>query len=197
MSDDPLMVLGRAVGQVLPTITAVSREDLARPTPCPGFDVRAVVAHLIGGLRGFAEVAEGKPLRFDADPDLDREDAGVEFQVASDRMLRAFGGPGMLERDFAMPWGVTTGAQLVGFELIEVLTHGWDTATAIGRPVRVDDAIVDAALTGAREWVDESVRTPQMFGPEIPATPDARPIDRLVAFLGRQPDWSADRSLRA
>ena len=35
-------------------------------------------------------------------------------------------------------------------------------------------------------WVDESVRVPGMFGPEIPVG-DVSPLDELVAFLGRDP----------
>lgn len=31
------------------------------------------------------------------------------------------------------------------------------------------------------------MRTPGMFGPEVPAPADAAPLDRLAAFLGRRP----------
>jgi hypothetical protein len=58
-----------------------------------------------------------------------------------------------------------------------------------GRSVNYDDELVGAALAGARQWVDDSVRTPQMFGPEV-TVPDKAPLmDQLVGFLRRRPDW--------
>jgi hypothetical protein len=83
----------------------------------PGSSVSGADASFTG-LRSFAEVGEGGPLRFDTDPDLTVEDASAEYRAASQRLLRAFGRPGVLERTFAMPWGDSTGYQLAGFELI-------------------------------------------------------------------------------
>jgi len=189
VDDDILLFLDRAIAAVEPVVESVSVADHVRSTPCKGFDLGALVAHLVGGLRGFADVGEGKPLRFDADPDLKTERAGVEYRKASDRLVAAFREPGMLERSFAMPWGDTTGAQLIGFELIEVVVHGWDISRSLGRTAPFDDDLVEAALFGARLWVDDSTRTPQLFGPEVPVSAGAPALDRLVGFLGRQPDW--------
>lgn len=190
MSEDMLALVARAVEQVGPIVTAVGPDNLTRRTPCPDFDVRGVVSHLIGGLRAFANVGEGNPMRFDVEPDLDNEDAGAEYQAAAQHLLRAFGQPGALDQTFPMPWGDATGYQLAGFELIELLTHGWDTARGIGVPAAYDDDLVAAALTGARQWVDDSVRTPQMFGPEVSVPADAPLVDQLAGFLGRRPDWT-------
>ena len=90
-----------------------------------------------------------------------------------------------------MPWGETTGMQLMGFELIELIVHGWDISRSLGRDAPFEDDLVEAALFGARQWVDDSTRTPQLFGPEVPVPDDAPVLDRLVGFLGRHPDWAA------
>ena len=87
-----------------------------------------------------------------------------------------------------MPWGPTTGVQLLGFELIETVVHSWDIARGLGVELPVDDDVVRATLAGARLWVDDSVRVPGMFGPEIPVS-DVPPLDELVAYLGRDPRW--------
>ena len=190
MSEDVLSLATRAIEAVGPVIGSVEVSDLGRSTPCADFDVGTLVAHLIGGLRALADVGEGKPFRFDADPDVTKEPASDAYRKAADRFVSAFRQPGVLERDFKMPWGYTTGRQLVGFELLEVVVHGWDISRSLtARPVRFDDDLVEATLTSARQWVDDSVRTPQMFGLEVSAPPDAPAIDRLVAFLGRHPDW--------
>ena len=75
----------------------------------------------------------------------------------------------------------------LGFELIEVVVHGWDIARSLDVPPPFDDDVVAAALAGARAWVDDSVRTPQLFGPEVTVADDAPVLDRLVGFLGRDP----------
>jgi hypothetical protein len=31
----------------------------------------------------------------------------------------------------------------------------------------------------------------EVFGPEVPVAADAAPIDKLVAFSGRDPQWTA------
>lgn len=161
-----------------------------RPSPCPEMTVAQVAAHLIGGIRGFADVAEGGELRLDADldPDLGEESPAGAYRAAVDRLLVAFAGPGRLDSVYPMPWGPTTGVQLLGFELIETVVHGWDIARGLGVEFQVDDDVVRATLAGARLWVDDSVRVPGMFGPEVPVS-DVPPLDELVAYLGRDPGW--------
>ena len=112
------------------------------------------------------------------------------FRAAADRVITGFDRPGMLEHTFAMPWGATTGAQLLGFGLIEVVVHGWDIARSLGRPPAFDDDLVEAVMADARQWVDDSTRIPQLFGPEVVPAVDAPVLDRLVAFLGRPPTWA-------
>lgn len=114
------------------------------------------------------------------------ESAAAVFRSAVDRFVAAFAAPGRLDATYAMPWGPTLGVQLVGFELIETVVHGWDIARGLGLELPVDDDVARSTLAGARMWVDDSVRMPGMFGPEV-ATSSAGPLDQLVAFLGRDP----------
>ncbi len=203
--DDPLLpdallpLVTRAVDQVEAIVASVTPADLGRPTPCDPMSLGALVGHLVGGLLGFAEVAEGRPLRFDLDLDAhaDPADQLAAIRDAADRMLAGFGAPGMLERTFDMPWAPTTGAQLMGFELIELVTHGWDIARAMGHEPAIVPELAEAALAGARMWVDDSVRTPQMFGREVTVDPGAPALDRLVGFLGRDPAWRHTIALTA
>ncbi len=190
MNDDILVLLDRAIDAVEPLVASAASADSHRSTPCKDFDLGALVAHLVGGIRGFADVGEGKLMRFDADPDLNTEQVSTEYRTAADRLVAAFRQPGLVEQNFAMPWGDTTGAQLVGFELIELVVHGWDIGRSLGRTLAFEPDLVEATLFGARMWVDESTRTPQLFGPEVPVPAEAPVLDRLVGFLGRQPDWA-------
>lgn len=189
-NSDILFLLEQAIATVGPEVASVGASDHGRSTPCKDFNLGTLVAHLIGGMRGFADVGEGKPLNFDADPDVTKDVLAHEFHEAADRLVAAFRAPGILDRTFEMPWGPTTGMQLIGFELIELVVHGWDICRSLDQPATFSNDIVTAALTGARMWVDESVRTPQLFGPEVPVAEEAPILDRLVGFLGRNPRWA-------
>jgi hypothetical protein len=101
MNESVLPLLRRAVDEVGPVVAFVA--EFERPTPCPDFDLKTVTAHLIGGLRGFADVGEAKPFEFGSDPDLAAENPATAFHAAADRMLAAFAEPGMETRTFAMP----------------------------------------------------------------------------------------------
>ena len=186
-----LDLLARAARSTEAVLVRMGPGDDGRVTPCPGMTASQVAGHLVGGMRGFTAVAEGGELRFDADLDpsfADGRPAAV-FRVAVDGLLAAFGAPGRVEATYAMPWGATTGFQLLGFELIETVVHGWDIARSLGVAPAFDDDVVGATLGGARQWVDESVRVPGMFGPAV-TVHDATPLDELVAFLGRDPTWT-------
>lgn len=179
--------LERAIADVDPIVAAIRPAHYELPTPCSEFDTRTLLGHLIGGLRGFANVGEGGALSFDLDPDLDDEDALAAYRAATSRLVSAWRAPGALERTYSMPWGEMQGFQLVGFSFLEVLTHGLDLAKAAGLGRTIDAALAEEALASARMWVDEGARTPMLFGPEVEIPADAPAPDRLAAFLGRRP----------
>lgn len=190
MATDLLELLVRAAAPTEAVLAQIDEANRTRPSPCPEMDVGHVAEHLIGGIRYFAQVAEGGAPGLPPDwaMDLGAEPAGVAFRAALERLTTAFSRPGRMDATYEMPWGPTTGTQLVGFELIETVVHGWDVARGLGVDLAVDDDVVAATSGGAREWVDDSVRVPGMFGPEIPVG-EASLLDRLVAFLGRDPAW--------
>ena len=84
-----------------------------------------------------------------------------------------------------MPWGLARGAHLVGFLLLEQVAHGWDLCQALGR--RADfDAEAIAIADGVARAMGTAMRSPGMFGPEVTPPSTATPLEKLVAFLGRQ-----------
>ena len=174
-------------------LSQVGPTNADRRTPCPEMSVSEAAAHLIGGISAFVVVGEGGELAFGAPTDLDPhgEHPAADFRSAVDRLIAVFSEPGRLDASFAMPWGPTAGAQLVGFELIETVVHGWDIASGLGVTLPVEDDVAQATLDGARNWVDDSVRVPGMFGPEV-AYDGGTALDRLVAFLGREPAWTGN-----
>jgi uncharacterized protein (TIGR03086 family) len=192
MSDPIIDLVSSAVLHAEPILAKCTADHLVDPTPCPALDVGHLASHMIGGLVGFADVADGKEMRFDADPDLTTQDPRLAFRHAADRLLEAFDSSA-LDRTYKMPWGDSIGRQLLGFELIEILTHAWDLARALNIDSTMPEDLATAALESSRLWVDDSTRTPVLFGPEVPVPPAAPVTDRLVGFLGRDPSWTSPK----
>ena len=119
-----------------------------------------------------------------AEPTFPGADAVREYDLASDRMLSVWSDEAVADRTYAMPWGDTPGLALLGFMLIEQVTHGWDIAMATGQDPSFDPDVVDAALDLAHEYDDESIRVPGMFAPIVPVD-GGRNGDRPTGRLSR------------
>lgn len=80
------------------------------------------------------------------------------------------------------------GSALLSMMLVEYIGHGWDLATATHQPVPFDETEADAALAAVRGLLTPEFRGPdKAFGPEVIPPENAGSVDRLVAFLGRNP----------
>jgi uncharacterized protein (TIGR03086 family) len=173
--------------------------DLARPTPCVGWDLRALLSHMIGQNHGFAETAlgNGADLAVFADRTVGDDPAG-EYAASAQRAIAAFGTPGVLANDLfvaVIRGGVTVpGSSVIGFHLVDYVVHAWDVAKTIGVPVRFDDDVLQVALSVA-EAVPERARSDDEGTPFAPTVDTASGdlLDRVVANLGRSPDWTPDR----
>jgi uncharacterized protein (TIGR03086 family) len=84
-------------------------------------------------------------------------------------------------------------AQAIGFHLLDYVVHAWDVAAAIGRPLTVADDLVAAAWEVADRDVPDNerrLRPNAGFRPPVAGTDDPDPFRCLLAFLGRDPDWT-------
>ncbi|HEY0639365.1 MAG TPA: maleylpyruvate isomerase N-terminal domain-containing protein, partial [Pseudonocardiaceae bacterium] len=50
---------GRVMATSVAVVAGVSADDLGRPTPCAGWDLRRLLAHMTGQNHGFAAAAGG------------------------------------------------------------------------------------------------------------------------------------------
>jgi hypothetical protein len=73
--------------------------------------------------------------------------------------------------------------------------HGWDVARSLGVAIEFDADVLALALRVAESVPDEAKsldpRTP--FRPGL-GTASLDPLDRILALLGRAPDWTTDRA---
>ena len=176
--------LARALDAVDALIVQVRPDQWSAPTPCPDWNVRALVDHVIGMNRVFAALLAGQtPPPRPAPDHVDRDPVGAYRQTAS-TLLSACAVPGVLEREYRGPLGTATGAERLQIRLYDLLAHGWDLARATGQGVELPTDVVEQSLAFARTQIREPSR-PGRFGPAQAIDPHASSIERLVAFLGR------------
>jgi uncharacterized protein (TIGR03086 family) len=74
------------------------------------------------------------------------------------------------------------------FYTADVFMHTWDLAMATGSEPGLDPGLC-ALLIEGMEPIDELLRSSGKYGPRFPVSDDADAMTRLVAFIGRDPNW--------
>lgn len=168
-------------------IAGVDERAVHHPTPCPEMDVAGLIDHLLGWAPGFAAAAEGTTA--DGDPATARagDDPAAEFRALADRIVS-----GWREHGFDRTTGLAGGEQpaevVFNMTLMEYLTHGWDLAVGSGQAVPFTEDEAAEVLARAERTLPPQYRGPDMPFGEIVAVPgDARAVDRMAGFMGRDP----------
>jgi len=196
----PVDRLAQALDATGALIGGVGDDQWSNPTPCPEWNVRMLVNHLVVGNRIFASILNGEPpaelakLRQLHGTDV-LEDSPIEaYRKAGAALQAAFSQPSVLERVFQAPIGPAPGAVLLHLRITELLVHGWDLARATGQPARLPDDLAEEELAFARGLSAPDVpRSGHPFGPAQGVADDAPTIDRLAAYLGRPVDGNLAR----
>jgi uncharacterized protein (TIGR03086 family) len=182
-------------------VSAVRLDDLPRLTPCAGWNLAELLTHMTVQHRGFAAAARGQG----SDPAI-WQPATVAGAVASDPagtysaaaadVLDALAGADVLDAMFALPElgpGATfPGSLAIGFHFVDYVVHGWDVARTMGNSFELPADVVAAALPVALAVPDGEFRTVANapFRPAIQSTNHADDLDRILAYLGRSPQWT-------
>ncbi|WP_138732980.1 TIGR03086 family metal-binding protein [Modestobacter excelsi] len=190
---DPLAPLAAALDGTGQLVHAVTDDQWQLPTPCPGWTVRQLVGHLVGGGRLCTRVLRGEPL-----PPLDQlgrrghvdqlgDDPAAAYDTSAAELLQALAAPGVLDRAHTLPVGTLPGPAVVHLRTVETLVHGWDLARATGRAAPFADELADREMAFSRDLLGRLPEGRQPFAPTLPAAEGSPAIDRLAALLGRQP----------
>ena len=84
---DPTTLLERTFQANQELIAGLSPEDYAKPTPCRGWDVTALINHMIGVNQRFAAAVSGQGSAPAADADLVGSDAGASYRASATAAL--------------------------------------------------------------------------------------------------------------
>ncbi len=187
MTDTPATVAGLAQGlaAVEEIVAAIDEQRWSAPTPCPGWSVRELLNHLIGGNRGFAAVLTGQ-----ASPDWSADHLADDplgaYRQAAAQVQSAFAQPGALDKVITVPFGTVPGAVALHLRITEILVHGWDLARATEQATSgLPAELAEQELEFSRSTLDQIPAGQHPFAPPQPVPDDAPAIDRLAALLGR------------
>jgi uncharacterized protein (TIGR03086 family) len=158
-----------AVDGLRSVVARVTPADLVRPTPCTGWDLRALLEHVAGQDRGFAAAVraagDGRDVAASAfAPHPLGQSPAAEVAAGLEDVVAAFGATSGLDRpvllaefDARLPLPV-----VAGMHLVDTLVHGWDVAAALDTQAQygeeLDPDVVAAALTIAERIPDDETR---------------------------------------
>ena len=162
-------------------------KDWDAPTPVPEWVARDVVAHLVTWFPPF--LASGSGIELPHGPDVSVDPAGA-WRQHSAAVQAVLDDPETEERPFSHPHlPETTLAEAIDrFYTTDVLMHTWDLSRAGGQGDGLDPDECATLLAGMLP-MDEVLRQSGQYGPRQPVADDADGTARLMAFIGRDPDW--------
>lgn len=177
-----LELLERALGYTRVALSSVG-PDRGVPSPCAGWSLADLLAHMDDGLDAFLEAAGGSvrvPVnaRVPSRPGADLE----ALQTKACHLLGVWSG--------RTPARVVVGDRpaevplIVAAAALEVTIHGWDVEQATGTRRPIPERLAADLLPVATAIVSPEDRVGR-FGPPRAVAADAGAAERLLAFLGR------------
>lgn len=190
---DPRPAQARAADVLAGLIATVRPGQLGNPTPCAGFDVRALLAHVVDSTYGLAQVGEGGVRQNTGAPaagDVPEGGWPAVYEEAHERFSAAWADSAKLDASYSVPWGRVPGRGVVAGSVMETAAHAWDLAQAIGVGELPDQELARDALEMTRPMVSAERRGEGVpFDPVQEAPEGADAYGQLAAWLGRRHDW--------
>jgi uncharacterized protein (TIGR03086 family) len=185
-------LMAHAADTSMDVVQGIGPDQLGLPTPCPEYDVGALLGHLNGWMTDRSQAAAAKRTIPGApDEELDtspgwaeRLATGARAAAAAWSESAAWEGASSLSGTMEMP-----APALGGLVFAEFLLHGWDLAVATDQKYVLDDELASALLAQVSAMA-EMGRRYGAFGPEVTIAPSAPPADRALGLAGRDPAWT-------
>jgi uncharacterized protein (TIGR03086 family) len=189
---DTIALLARALDQAGAVIAAVSGDQTRLPTPCAGWDVQGLLAHVVrDDLRNFLMAARGETPDWQAPP----QDLGAgwveDFRDDARELLEQWRAAD-LDGLVAMPGGAEMPLRgRADQQIAELAVHAWDLVQATGVDITLDPVLAEHALAWSRPMLLPQYRGPdKAFATEVPVPDDAPAYDRMAGWFGRDPHWT-------
>ncbi|WP_051637769.1 TIGR03086 family metal-binding protein [Rhodococcus sp. UNC363MFTsu5.1] len=184
---DPVALLERSIAYTVGSLQLVTEESMGGATPCRGWDLRELLAHMNDALGTLQEAALDHHIAL-APAAAGPDPAADPVAALCDRACRLLGSWARSgDPEGIQIGGVSMAAGIVpAAGALEIAVHGWDVARACGRDRPIPPDLAEELLTCATLFVSDADRPARFAAPvEIPA--GAGPGERLLALLGRDP----------
>ena len=174
-------------------VSGVRTDQLTAVTPCPDWDMHALLNHTILWTAFSAERrARDEPL---PDELMNRDFAAepgfaATYAAQIEKAVAAWSDPQAWERELTVMGSATPAADVGALLVAEMVLHGWDIARASGQDYSCPGSVV-AATAAAVDANAELFRKYQGFAEPVPVPASAPAFDRVLAASGRDPHWAA------
>lgn len=161
--------------------------DWEVPSPVPEWTARGVVEHLTTWLPAF--VHSGSPYGWTQRLSAAHDPVAAWHEQCT-VVQRLLDDPAQAGSPFLHPHAPagTLGEVVDQLYSTDVFMHSWDLARATSQPAQLDEEHAAHLLAGM-EPLDEVLRASGQYGPPVRVGDDAGPVERLMAFVGRDPHW--------
>jgi uncharacterized protein (TIGR03086 family) len=174
-------------------LAQVDEAQWSGPTPCSEWDVRFLVAHVVGGNRFAALVFDGARAEDAFGAVMARRQLGdeplVDYTSSADEQRNRFRAVGALAQTVSHPSGGLTGERFLEMRVLDVTLHTWDLARAISADDALDRDLAAAVLALVEGPLAATVIGTVPSGRVAPGTLGAPTQDRLLDATGRDRGW--------
>ncbi len=192
MANELIGLHARALAVADEHVAQLGPGDLSRPTPCAGWSLDDLLAHMIGQHLGFALAvreltapAEAyRPVPFDP-PAWDHSVRELRAAFAAADLT----GSAVAAELAPSPLPIS---QLVAAQLLDTVVHTWDIAESVGVDFAPPDQVLAATAAIAEAVPDRAFGPGRAFAARLP--PGGDTWQRTLALVGRRPGASITSS---
>lgn len=188
MSSSLLEQYEHALAGVDARIALIGDDQWSNPTPCRDWDVRALVAHLVGEVHWVPYLLDGGTVadagdRFTGDPL--GADAKAAWRAGSRVAREALQAEGALDRTVSLSYGETSARDYIWQMTVDATVHTWDLSRGIGADDQLDPELVRRVHLETEKHT-ESLAASGLFDPPVAVAGHANLQTRMLALFGRR-----------
>ena len=167
----------------------VGANDWGLPSPCAGWNARALTGHVLLVLQSAATIMRGGTFDWAAagDPSTVAGEDPVAVFGAGSADVRAALPKADLDLLMDTPMGPMSLGKRLAFPAMDLHLHAWDLGRTISVAVEIPQEVATFTRAALEHVPAEMMRSDGVFGPEVLAPANATTTEALVAWTGRQP----------
>lgn len=190
-----LALIERSIGYTRVSLATAARTPPTVPTPCRGWDLRALLDHMVESMVTLEEAGRAGSIDLAVPPTpphpvADATLTGVVGELST-RACDLMGAWSSGDRLVSVAGSPLRAGVLAAAGALEIAVHGWDVAQACGCDHPLPEPLAADLLAYLPLLVQRGDR-PSRFAPPLRVPESAPPSVRLLGALGRRASESED-----